>query len=612
MKKHIYLWAALAALCACSVEPVTEGPDVSGETVILEAGFEGDAETRTERQPNGKVFWLPGNEVGLFRGAATGGGSRFTTHITEPSAQASFEGKGVNGSGYYWALYPYNPNSYYDSTYGLVTELPAEQDGVAGTFADNLFISVGYARSLSMTFYHLCGGVKFTVTEPDICRATLVADGAVLAGVVAIKMKSSRPSVYAYADPVDSIDLYPEDGTFIPGEAYHFVTLPADLSGGFSLVFEKEDGSIAVKTVSKAVSIKRGHFAVLESADKGLSWSHDLLEYTPDEVTVDPIGGAFSITVKSYGDYHVDVSESWIHPAGVTGNPITGAVHTFFVDRNTGDERMAVVTVCNDSNCFPVMVSQGNGNGLKAIAHHSLGMRFTATWCGWCPYMNESFAKAKEQLDDRFEIVNLHASDSDLAFSGTNTLGNQYRVDGYPTGMVDGRIAVGNSTDTDAVAAGIATIVGETEGYYPVVTSVGLSSTLSGGKLSLDAEVFTMVPGEYKLTVFLLESGIVNRQASYAINAYISDYVHDNIARLSLTDVLGDAFTTTEANATRTFHYEADVPSTYNTAHLSVLAFVQRTYGELPVIRTDDYGDYFIDNCRIVPVGTSVAPEVSD
>ena len=49
---------------------------------------------------------------------------------------------------------------------------------------------------------------------------------------------------------------------------------------------------------------------------------------------------------------------------------------------NNGEERSSVMIVCDDKNCYPVVVTQGDGSKLKKVTHHSLGMRFTATWCG--------------------------------------------------------------------------------------------------------------------------------------------------------------------------------------------------------------------------------------
>ena len=65
MKKHFLFAAAAAALmtCACSVEPVDVvevQPEEEGEITVLSAGFAGAGdETRTVRQPDGKVFWSP-------------------------------------------------------------------------------------------------------------------------------------------------------------------------------------------------------------------------------------------------------------------------------------------------------------------------------------------------------------------------------------------------------------------------------------------------------------------------------------------------------------------------------------------------------------------------
>lgn len=225
--------------------------------------------------------------------------------------------------------------------------------------------------------------------------------------------------------------------------------------------------------------------------------------------------------------------------------------------------------------------------------------------------MNKSFYLAQDQLAGSFEIVNLHASTSALAFSGTNALASQYKVSGYPTGIVDGRLEIGNETDIEVGAAAVAAAVSDTEARYPVVTSVGLSSSLSGRTATISAEVYCMVADAYKLTVLLLENSIVASQASNETGTYINDYVHDNIARVAVSSISGDDFSAA-AGETRTFQFTATVPDGCNLANMTVLAYVQRPYGSQEIVRSADYGDYYIDNCRIVPLGETAAPEVSD
>ena len=195
MKKHFHFAAALAALmtCACSVEPVDivdVQPEEEGEITVLTAGFSGaEDETRTVRQADGKVFWSPKDEISVIRGTSTTGHKRFVSDNTAPAASANFTGTMPSGSAAYWAVYPYKADDAFNGTY-LVTTLPSEQQAVAGSFADDLFISAAYVRNsvTSLTFYHQVGGVKFSVTQPGVKRVTLIAadENVFLAGLIGL------------------------------------------------------------------------------------------------------------------------------------------------------------------------------------------------------------------------------------------------------------------------------------------------------------------------------------------------------------------------------------------------------------------------------------------
>lgn len=80
----------------------------------------------------------------------------------------------------------------------------------------------------------------------------------------------------------------------------------------------------------------------------------------------------------------------------------------------------------------------------KEFWHKSLGMRFTATWCGYCPNLAKGFSKAVSQYPDKIELLNLHPTSSNLGFSGTSALANIFKVTGYPTGMIDYRKQIDN------------------------------------------------------------------------------------------------------------------------------------------------------------------------
>jgi hypothetical protein len=614
MKKPFLFTAAVAALmtCACSVDPVDSvdvQPREEGEITVLTAGFSG-AETRTVRQADGKVFWSPGDAISVIKGVNTFG-NKFDSDNTEPAATTTFRGIMPAGEGTgFWALYPYDPNAFFDGEY-LWTELPNEQEGVPGTFADNTFISATYADSDQLTFSHVTGGIKFNVTDPGITKVTLKAgQGSVLSGGIGLGIFNDKPAVMNNRGPTyNYVELTPRGGRFIPGEAYHIVTTSIYLTTGCSLIFDRMDGAIAYQDIQKRLLIQGGRFVVLKDIDKKLKWEEDVFTFSPEQVSVGASGGVFVIRFRSLVDYHIDSAVSWIHLKSIDGNPRLreGATATFTVDANPGEERTGIVTVCNDKtgNCYPVVVTQASGIGLKGLKHHSLGMRFTATWCYWCPYMDASFQKAKVLLGDRFDYMNLHGANSELFFSGTGDLEWQYWVDGYPTGIVDGRVEIENGTDTDLVAQEIVDAVGQQEDFYPPMTAIGLASSLSGRNLTVEGEVFAQEAGTYKLSVYLLEDGIVHYQ-----NNGGDDYVHDRVARMVLTGEEGDSVSVARDNGTRSFTYTASIPAGYNLENMSVLAFVQRKFDSQVVIQSGDYGEWYIDNCRIAKLGATAPLEV--
>lgn len=618
MRKYAFFAAAAAALLAvsCSVEPVDVQVDPADEGVLtyLEAGFDGeDGETRTVRQGNGKVFWSPGDEIAVLRG--TSGKSRFTATNTEPAARTVFSGTMPSGSSSYWAVYPYSDDVYFDGSY-VVCTLPGEQDAVAGSFADGLFFSAVYARNsaTSLTFIHQCGGVKFSVTQPGIKKVTLIpADADVYpAGLFGIYAASatSRPYIRVVGYPEymsGTIDLLaPEGETLQVGAAYHFVTIPVTFNGGFSLIFEKEDGTVAVRNVRKDVTVQAGHFATLMEADKGLSFE-DFFRFSPESVSVDAQGGMFAIEVQGTYDYHIDSYSDWIREASASGNVLAGRRHTYYAAQNTGQERTGMLSVCYGDNCYPVLVTQSAAGELDFIPHHALGMRFTATWCQYCPIMDETFHKARNMMGNAFEYVCIYANSGNYGFAGSDGLTTFYQLGGYPSGILDGRINLPNYNSTDYGAEVISQTAAETMKTYGTVTSLGIESSLSGRNLSVKVDVKALYKEDYKLTVFLCENGIVGNQQNGP--TVVPDFNHSRVTRMSLTSYTGDAFEGPEAGGVKSFNYSVEVPTNYNLDNMEIVAFVQRSFGARPVIQSASYGDWYVDNARAAALGETVTPE---
>jgi hypothetical protein len=222
--------------------------------------------------------------------------------------------------------------------------------------------------------------------------------------------------------------------------------------------------------------------------------------------------------------------------------------------------------------------------------------------------MSEIFKLEKEQLGDKLYYVNLHPSSSALAFSGTAVWENLYDVQGYPCAYIDGRRIVQNDA-TATAARKIAEFVSETESNYPVATGIGISSSLSGSSLSVHVDVYSKQAEDYKITALVLESDIVHSQNNNYISAGVDpNYVHDNIARIALTSSIGDAFSAGKEDLL-SFDYTATIPSAYNKDNLSILVWVMRKYGTQTILRDADYGEYYVDNCRVAAVGETAGLE---
>ena len=185
--------------------------------------------------------------------------------------------------------------------------------------------------------------------------------------------------------------------------------------------------------------------------------------------------------------------------------------------------------------------------------------------------------------------------DGNQKFDEANTLAYQFKVTGYPTGIVDGRKKVGSASATIKAMK-------ETEEKYGTQSGISFNSSISEDQLTVDVQLYLKAQGKYKVTVLLLEGGIVGYQADYE-NGEHQDYVHNDVPRLALSDISGEEFTTDKENIVKVSTYKGTIPSKCNKDNLRILVYVQREYGSQPVISSDEYGNYYIDNSLSEKVG---------
>ena len=273
MKPHVIFLVVMGIVAAsCSVENETPENKTELQEITIRATREDSSnDTRTIRTNDGTILWTPGDQISVFYGSGKNGGSCFTAQNAENERVTNFTGNiGVITGGadvsledtYFWGLYPYDP----DAECGngcITTTIKNDQTATAGTFASNLFPSVGRSQGLLMAFYNICGGIKFTVKKEGIKRAILkTKDGSAIAGKVRLSIASDNsPVIEEIVDGKDEIILSaPEGGTFIPGESYFFCMLPHKFSDSFFTITFETDSETGTYERKRALEIKKSDF----------------------------------------------------------------------------------------------------------------------------------------------------------------------------------------------------------------------------------------------------------------------------------------------------------------------------------------------------------------
>ena len=267
--KSVLMLALVAALAlSCSVredDMYAPGGTVSFKATLADAPF-----TKTVLQSDGSVYWSPGDAVNLFYGAT--GSTRLEADNTEAAAQVNFtgtlEGFVPDGSSYFWAVYPYSADNSFDGSAVTLT-LPAVQTAVAGTFADDLFVTMAHSKDYTLQFYNVCGGVKFSVSGEGIKYVTFKGNSdEVLAGKVKVGLdEEGKPQVKEVVDGVTTVRVdAPGGGTFETGKWYYVVAFPDTLASGYTMSFY-DDKLLAERVENKTVTLKRSVWGKLTEAD---------------------------------------------------------------------------------------------------------------------------------------------------------------------------------------------------------------------------------------------------------------------------------------------------------------------------------------------------------
>lgn len=269
---HIAFTCILSLLLTAVSCNKEQGFDPEGPELTFRAVGAEEAESKTALRSDGFVVWEPQDEIMVYYGNQSG---KFTSTNTSRVTTAEFKGRlgnlVMNDSQSFLGVYPYSAarsNDVNSAGDGFSAYLPFEQTAVEGGFADDLFLSAGRSLNFDLYFYNLCGGVKFTLSEPNVKRIAFSANGnESLAGTGYFDYPISSVPTYSHAgsDARARIVLSAPNGeTFKTGVWYYMVAFPVKLSKGFTIDLYSSTNLIGTIKSDKPVEIRRARWGILK------------------------------------------------------------------------------------------------------------------------------------------------------------------------------------------------------------------------------------------------------------------------------------------------------------------------------------------------------------
>lgn len=389
-KSLLYAVSAVFAVLSCSREAEETSFIETGSKVELVAAWadEENSGSRTAIQENGtSIWWTTGEEINAFFGAIAAG--KFTSTNTEPVESATFSGtlnafigniESVVQENACWAVYPYDAANTCDGE-SLTLTVSSEQVATEGTFADKFFPAVARANTFSLSFWNVCGGARFSVTQEGVQKVIFKSnDGSPMSGKVRVGFgDDNKPQILEILEPVDSIVVNAPEGGFVPGANYFAAMLPGEFPLGMTLCYAKTftEGILNLNSITH---VGRSVFGLLDGRDSTIPFM------PKSAVKLSSNGYANCYIVDSPGAYSFSIGDDYFP---INGNPFEAVVlwESFGTDiaPRVGDVINDVV-FSNGKISFATSTELHNGNAVIALKD----MDGTILW-SWHIWVCESF-----------------------------------------------------------------------------------------------------------------------------------------------------------------------------------------------------------------------------
>ena len=328
-------------------------------------------------------------------------------------------------------------------------------------------------------------------------------------------------------------------------------------------------------------------------------------------------GGEYIFSLKGNVKYDAVPVEDWIEVSSIEYDStllsdgstyskyMTSRIH-MTVTPNEDNVREGSITLNGVDGVTNAVVNVTQMGRLEAdygseFLRRSVMMRFTATWCGNCPRMNVGLMDAIENDPRHILPLSVHVwrSEGGLNYDAGEDYADYFRIDGLPAGFMNNYAEIGGTYPSAIVQEIINDLAVEAVEDLPANTMAAGTSRIENGNIVVDLSIASKQAGEYLVSVFVLEDGMVYQQSGGS-----SDYVHNNVARAEMTEMWGEAVSLT-ANGLLERTFSIPVPeSVLDTDNLHILVMLNREGSFTGSAQYAIYGDYgyVMDNAVSIPV----------
>lgn len=250
----------------------SQNEETDNEKGMVKVRFEANApswsgnESRTELVDGTKVYWNRNDCVSVFSGVDYDYSEwyEFRAVLEEDRAQSAvLEGSVYPEHNCFFAFYPSSSVRHVLGMSKVYINIPTTQQAVPGSFDNNLNPAWAFTEKPggSMNFHNIASLIKFSLKGcDDIYRVTLTTKKDMqITGDYYIDLRISN-DVGLAMEMADGDDAYRSEsvtlqGDFKTGVPYYFVMSPMNkpLENGFTITFEKNDGSKYVKSANAGV-----------------------------------------------------------------------------------------------------------------------------------------------------------------------------------------------------------------------------------------------------------------------------------------------------------------------------------------------------------------------